>query len=98
MSGVINIAYGKPTSQYPGTYCDPKWRSLHNSGCCCCNSNLAVDGDINTCSLTTGNSTNSYGLWLVDFEGPYFLNSIKIYQHEDIGRLQVFESYIAYNV
>ena len=85
--GSINIAYGKPTHQFPGTYCESRLVSPEapGGGRYCYNSSLAVDGDINTCSRTTDNGTRPYGLLIVDLEQPYTLHSIKIYRHMSDG-------------
>ena len=73
----INIAFEKPTQQYPDTYCEDQGR--------CHNSSLAVNGITNpdvssgNCSHTTSSLYTKIAWWSVNFEDFYHLSSIQIY-------------------
>ena len=85
--GSINVAYGKPTRQYPWTYCEPRPSTgTVAGGHYCHNSSFAVDGNMDTCSRTIGNESDTYGLWLVYLEQPYVLHSLKIYRNLSDGK------------
>ena len=64
-----NIAVGKPTDQGPATYC---------VGTYCGISDYAVDGNFGRCSHTDNKGTIQRSWWTVDFQGYYYIASIRI--------------------
>ena len=75
-TGSYNIALKKTTMQGPKDYCDPK--------CVCHPSYLAVDGDLGQnvfsgdCAHTTNDGYTTGSWWSVDFQGDFYLSSIRI--------------------